>query len=213
MSFDSLIDRLSRNLKPVRPRRLWRDAAIITAICVTEIVVFFALGAALPDMPMRMQQPTFWWRLVSLGLIAMISAVPAILSFTPTYSPRRPLRRLFVVVGVCLAAGLCISAGPDDLKSLAGRIDWTDGVQCAAKMIALSVPPVLGLGVLMRRGAPTDGSGTALLVGIAGAAWGAFVFVFACPFNDPLYIAVWYTVGCGAVVLVSRATLPRLARW
>ena len=213
MTFGSLIDRLSRDLKPVRPRRLWRDIAIIAAICVAEIIVFFALSAALPDIPMRMQQPTFWWRLVSLGLIAVISGIPAILSFTPTYSPRRALRGLFVVIGVCLAAGLCIGAGPDDLESLARRIDWTNGIQCAAKMIALSVPPVLGLGVLMRRGAPTDGSRTALLVGIAGAAWGAFVFVFACPFNDPLYIAVWYTAGCGTVVLVSRAILPRLARW
>jgi hypothetical protein len=213
MSFDSLIDRLSGDLKPVRPPRLWRDVAIIAAICVAEIIIFFALGAALPDMPMRMLQPTFWWRLVSLGLIAVISGIPAILSFTPTYSPRRALRWLFVVISVCLAAGLCIGAGPDDLESLARRIDWTNGIQCAAKMIALSVPPVLGLGALMRRGAPTDGSRTALLVGIAGAAWGAFVFVFACPFNDPLYIAVWYAVGCGTVVLVSRAILPRLARW
>ena len=213
MSFDSLIDRLSGDLKPVRPLRLWRDIAIIAAICVAEIIVFFALGAALPDMPMRMHQPTFWWRLVSLGLIAVISGIPAILSFTPTYSPRRAFRWLFVVIGVCLAAGLCVGAGPDDPESLARRIDWTNGIQCAAKMIALSVPPVLGLGALMRRGAPTDGSRTALLVGIAAAAWGAFVFVFACPFNDPLYIAVWYTVGCGTVVLVSRAILPRLARW
>jgi hypothetical protein len=39
------------------------------------------------------------------------------------------------------------------------------------------------------------------------------VFVFACPFNDPLYIAVWYTVGCGIVTLFSRAILPRIARW
>jgi hypothetical protein len=213
MSFDSLIDRLSGDLNPVRPRRLWRDVPIIAAICVAEIIVFFALGVALPNMPMRMHQPTLWWRLVSLGLIAVISGVPAILSFTPTYSPRRALRWLSVVIGVCLAAGLSIGAGPDDLESLARRIDWTNGIQCAAKMIALSVPPVLGLGALMRRGAPTDGSGTALLVGIAGAAWGAFVFVFACPFNDPLYIAVWYTVGCGTVVLVSRAILPRLSRW
>ena len=51
------------------------------------------------------------------------------------------------------------------------------------------------------------------LVGLAAAAWGAFVFVFACPSDDPLYIAVWYSVGCGIVVLSSRLILPRLARW
>jgi hypothetical protein len=213
MTFESLIDRLSRDLKPVRPRRLSRDIAVIAAICVAEIIVFFALGAALPDMPMRMRQPTFWWRLVSLGVIAVTSGIPAILSFSPTYSPRRGLRWVLLVIAVCLAAGLCISAGPDDVESLLRRIDWTNGIQCAGKMIALSIPPVLGLGALMRRGASTERKRTALLVGIAGAAWGAFVFVFACPFNDPLYIVVWYSIGCGTVVLVSRAILPRLGRW
>lgn len=213
MSFDSLIDRLSGDLKPVRPRRLWRDMAIIATICVAEIIVFFALGAALPDMPMRMYQPTFWWRLVSLGLIAIISGMPAMLSFAPTYTPRRDLRWVLLIIGVCLVAGLFISATPDRLVDFVRRIDWTNGVQCAGKMIALSIPPVLGLGALMHRGAPTDRSRTALLAGIAGAAWGAFVFVFACPFSDPLYVAVWYSVGCGTVAIVSRAILPRFTRW
>jgi hypothetical protein len=213
MSFDPLIDRLTDDLKPVRPRRLWREIVIIATICVAEIIVFFALGAALPDMPMRMHQPTFWWRLVSLGTIAVIGGIPAIFSFSPAYSPRRGLRSALLVITVCLAAGQCISAGPYDLESLARRIDWTNGIQCAAKMIALSIPSVLGLGALMCRGAPIDRNRTALLVGIAGSAWGAFVFVFACPFDDPLYIAVWYSFGCGTVVVVSRALLPRLSKW
>lgn len=213
MSSESLINQLAGDLKPVRPRRLWRDMTIIAAICLAEIIVFFALGAALPDMPMKMHQPTFWWRLVSLGLIAVISGIPAILSFGPTYSPRRALRWVFVVIGVCLLTGLWFNVGSDELESLSRRIDWRDGIQCAFKMIALSIPPMVGLGVLMRRGAPTDRARSALLVGIAAATWGAFVFVFACPFNDPLYIAVWYSVGCGAIIFLSRALLPRLARW
>lgn len=213
MSLDPLINHLTKDLKPVRPRRPLWEFTIIGAVCIVEIIIFFGLGAALPDMKMRMHQPTFWWRLVSLGLIAMISVIPAILSFSPTYSPRRSLRLTLLLIIVCLGFGFCIGAGPDDVMSLARRLDWTHGIQCAAKMIALSIPPVIGLGALMCRGAPTDRKKTSLLVGIAGAAWGAFVFVFACPFNDPLYIAVWYSVGCGTVILLSRLLLPWLARW
>jgi hypothetical protein len=65
----------------------------------------------------------------------------------------------------------------------------------------------------MRRGAPTDTSGTALAVGVAAAAWGAFVFVFACPHDDPFYIALWYALGCGLVTILARFLLPRLTRW
>jgi hypothetical protein len=213
MSSDSLVNQLAGDLKPVRPRRFWRDITIIASICIAEIIVFFALGAVLPGMPMRLHQPTFWWRLVSLGLIAVISGVPAILSFGPTYSPRRALRWICVVIVICLLPGLWINADPVELESLIRRIDWRHGIECAAEMIALSIPPVIGLGVLMRHGAPTDRAWSALLVGIAAAAWGAFVFAFACPFNDPLYIAVWYGSGCGTITLLSRALLPRLARW
>jgi hypothetical protein len=37
--------------------------------------------------------------------------------------------------------------------------------------------------------------------------------VFACPFDDPLYIAVWYALGCGLVAGFTRLVLPRLTRW
>ena len=97
--------------------------------------------------------------------------------------------------------------------ALLSRLDWPDGLQCRYKMVVLSVPAAGGRGLLMRRGASTDRSGTAFAAGLAAAAWGAFVFVFACPFDDPLYVAVWYSLGCGAVTLFMRLTLPPLTRW
>lgn len=213
MDSDSLINRLTEDLKPVRRRRLGTEVAIILLICAVELALFFVLGLSRKDMPTMMKEPTFWWRLVSLGLISLISGALALLSFNPTYSPRQGIRWLALFVVMCLVFGLCINAGPDGLGAILQRLSWTNGVVCASKMIALSAPPLIGLGVLMRRGAPTDTRGTALLVGLAAAAWGAFVFVFACPFNDPLYIAVWYSVGCGIVTLLSRFVLPYLARW
>ncbi len=57
------------------------------------------------------------------------------------------------------------------------------------QMAILALPPMIGMGMLMRRGAAIDAAATAVMAGLA-AAWGAFVFVFACPSNDPLYIAV-----------------------
>jgi hypothetical protein len=47
---------------------------------------------------------------------------------------------------------------------------------------------------------------------LAAAGWGAFVFVFACPFDEPLYVAVWYSLGCGAVTPFASLIVPRLTR-
>ena len=213
MSIDRLVDRLASDLKPVRRRSLARDSLILCVLGAVELALFFGLGLMRPDMPSAMEQPSFWWKLTSLGLIALVGGAVAIASFDPAGSPRRGLRWLAVIVALCLAAGWGIDAARAGLPVLAARLNWPSGVQCVWKMVALSLPAVVGLGVLMRRGAPTDTGGTALVVGIAAAAWGAFVFVFACPVDDPLYIAVWYAVGCGLVTLFARLVLPPLTRW
>lgn len=208
-----LVDRLVGELKPVRRRRVGRDAAVLGLLCAVELALFLSLGLMRPDMPMAMGLPSFWWKLVSLGVIALVSGVVAVVSFDPVRSPRRGLRYVAGIVALCLAAGWLIDASRSGLPALAARLNWHDGLQCASKMVALSVPAVVGLGLLMRRGAPTDTGGTALASGIAAAAWGAFVFVFACPFDDPLYIAVWYAAGCGLVTGFARLVLPRLTHW
>jgi hypothetical protein len=223
MSNDSLVDRLVSELKPVRRRTVVGDVFVLAVVCAIELALFLSIGflgigfpgigAMRPDMPMAMEMPSFWWKLCSLGLIALVGGGVAVLSLDPAESPRRGLRWLVAIVLLCLGTGWIIDASHDGVASLAVRLNWHDGIQCVYKMVLLSVPAVIGLGFLMRRGAPTDTAGTALAVGIAAASWGAFVFVFACPYDDPLYIAVWYTVGCGLVTLFARLMLPRLTRW
>jgi len=213
MRSDRLIDRLTSDLKPVRPRRFGVDAVAFVLLCAIELGLFLALGMMRPDMPMAMALPSFWWKLGSVGLIALVGASVAILSLDPAESPRRGLRLLVAIAALCLALGWGIDASRDGMLALAARLNWHDGLDCVYEMVALSVPAVIALSLLMRRGAPTDLSGTSLAAGIGAAAWGAFVFVFACPHDDPLYIAVWYTVGCSLVTALARLLLPRLMRW
>src|SRR4029077_4996990 len=106
-----------------------------------------------------------------------------------------------------------IDAAGSGIADLVRRLDWTQGLRCVWKMVVLSIPPAIALALVTRRAAPTYRPGTPLPAGLSCAAWGAFVFVFACPSDDPLYIAVWYTVGCSIVTVSGRAILMRLSRW
>jgi hypothetical protein len=213
MRTDSLVDRLSQNLRPVRRRSVRREALLLLLLGVVEVAAFLGMGFMRPDMPVAMEAPSFWWKLTSMGLIAVLGAGVAILSADPVRSPRRGLRWILVCVVVIFASGWLIDAAGNGLADLVRRLAWTQGLQCVWKMVVLSIPAAVVLGGLVRRGAPTDRSGTALAAGLSSAAWGAFVFVFACPSDDPLYIAVWYTVGCSIVTLLGRAILMRLSRW
>ena len=213
MRTDFLVDRLSQELRPVRRRSIAREVLLLLLLAVVEVAVFLGTGFMRPDMPTAMKAPSFWWKLTSMGLIAALGAGVAILSVDPVRSPRRGLRWILICLVAIFASGWLIDASGNGLADLVRRVDWQQGLQCVWKMIVLSIPPAVALGVLMRRGAPTDRAGTALAAGLSSAACGAFVFVFACPSDDPLYIAVWYTVGCSIVTISGRILLARLSRW
>lgn len=210
---DSLIDRLALDLKPVRPRSAVGDGLVVGGICCAELALFLIMGAMRPDMPAAMQHPTLWWKLISLGLIAAVSGMTAVASFHPAGSPRRGMQLTLAIVSLCLAVGWGLNSARAGWSSFDTRLDWRHGVECVYKMVLLALPVFMGLAVLMQRAAPTDRQGTAWSVGIASAAWGAFVFVFTCPFDDPLYIAVWYTGTCAFIAVCARLLLPALSRW
>lgn len=213
MSFETLIDQLAGDLVPVRPRRLWVDVGIMLLIAAIELALLFAIGFANLDLHRIETQPTVGWRLASLGLISLAAGFAAIRSFDPTYSAKRSIRWLVTIIGCCVVGGLFLGSVPEGVPALLRRLEWTNGIGCASHISLLSTPPLVGLILLGRRGAPTDMRRTRLLVGLAAAAWGAFAFVFSCPFNDPVFIITWYGLGCTATVLLARYVLPRLVRW
>ena len=216
MPNEALLDRLAANLAPVRPRNGRRDGLILAVVCLVELVLFLEMGGMRADMGSGMQQPSLWWKLGCLGPISLVAGTAAVSSFTPERSPRRALTWLLGLVLLSLAAGWIVGLGcgpASHAPTLPVRLGWRQGLQCVSRMVLLAVPPLIALGLLMRRGAATDGAATAWIVGIAAAAWGALVFVFACPSDDPLYIAVWYSLGCGLVCVITMLLLPWLTRW
>lgn len=210
---DDLLNSLVADLKPIRRRSVRADALAVAAICAAELVVFLVIGMGRPDLAAAFARPIFWWKLASMGSIAAIGLYTALRAFDPLISPRRGLYVALAVVVLALAAGGGFAAVLPAGGDLAARLDWRDGLHCLAFVVGLSIPPVALLAHRMNRGAPTDRTGAALAVGVGSAAWGAFVFVFACPHDDPIYVAFWYSLSCVLTALGVRALLSRLVRW
>lgn len=213
MSTDPLIDRLATDLRPVRRRTPWRDAAILLVLGISEVAWVIMTGLMRADMPHAMHMPSFWWKTAGLAALASISGVTALLSLSPTHSPRRGLRVVGGVAFVMLGLGWLVDALQAGPAVLWHRLDPAHGLVCARKIVELSLPVALALGLLARRGAPTDSRGTAWAAGIAASTFGALTFALACPFDDPLYLAVWYLSAGGVVTLATRLILPLLTRW
>jgi hypothetical protein len=208
-----LIDQLSADLRAVRPRSPWRDAAVLFAVAASQLALFLWLGAGRDDMHHAAGHPGFWWKLSSLGLLAVLGAITALRSFDPAANPRRGLRHALALISVALVAGWAVDLIANDRGMILARLDWRLGVRCVIETVVMTLPALVTLGLLMRRGASTHLRGTSVAVGLAGAAWGAFVFAFACPSDDPLYVAVWYGVSIACITMASRVVLPKIASW
>jgi hypothetical protein len=212
MSNESLIVDLSSNLAPVQRRSMVREGGLVLALGAVELALFLGLGAMRPDMSHMGGSPYLLWRVGSLGLLAVVACVLAIRSFSPTARPRQGLMLACVLAIAAIVVGAFVTPDGAGERALLDRIDPASGMLCAASIFVLSLPTVALLGTLMRRAAPTQPRLSALASGVAAGACGAFVFAFCCPFNDPLYVVVWYSVGCAAVAAAARWCLPRRFR-
>lgn len=212
MRTKALIDHLSRDLKAVRPRTFFSDARSLVILLVIELGLYQSAGMFRPDIAFAIHLPSFWWKLVSLGLIGAVGGTATILSVDPTGTSRRSRRLILGLIAMSFLSGW-LFCSPHWLPLPTSHLNPTQGLHCVYNIILLSIPFTIGLGLVIRRGAPTDLEGIASTAGIASAAWGAFIFTFACPIDDPFYIALCYSIGCGAVLICSRRILKYLAHW
>ncbi|WP_311271128.1 DUF1109 domain-containing protein [Sphingobium sp. WCS2017Hpa-17] len=212
MSNESLIADLSSDLAPVQRRSMLREGGLVFALGAVELALFLALGVMRPDMHHMGGSPFLMWRMGSLGLLAIAACALAIKSYSPTAQPRRGVMLAGALAALAIVSGAFVAPEGVADRALLDRIDPASGILCATSIFLLSLPVMALLGALMRRAAPTQPRFSALASGIAAGACGAFVFAFCCPFNDPLYVIVWYSIGCAAVAAAARWRLPRRFR-
>lgn len=212
MSNEALILDLASDLAPVRRRSMVREGALLFALCGVELALAPATGLMRSDMHHIGGSPHLMWRVASLGLLAIAACVLAVRSFSPVVRPRHGPMLACALAVLAIVGGVFVTpAGMAD-RGLLERINPASGMMCATSIFVLSLPILALLGALLRRAAPTRPRRSALAAGIAAGTCGAFVFAFCCPFNDPLYIVVWYSVGCAAVATLARWCLPHRFR-
>lgn len=212
MHRNDTIERLVADLRPVRVRN-WRvDGLLLACVCVAELLAFLALGLARPDFAAALAVPMFWWKCVASWLLAFVGFVVAIRAISPTHSPSAGTRILSVLAFAAVIAGLVL-VQIGDLRFDWLAVRWPEGAKCLVSMMIFSLPAAACLGVLLRRGAPTDLAGTSWVAGFAAASWGALVYTFECRHDEAAFVLIWYAVGIVAIASAVRVLLPSLIRW
>jgi hypothetical protein len=87
------------------------------------------------------------------------------------------------------------------------------GMQCMGYSALAGLATAIPMVFFLRRGAPTSAERAGWLTGVASGGFGAFGYGLHCPFNDVVYIGLWYTLAVGVCALVGRLVVPKLIRW
>lgn len=212
MSTDTLIRNLSTDLVPVKRRRMSGEVALLAALGAVELALLLWAGAMRPDMGQVILAPFMLWKVGSLALLAGVTSWTAIRSLAPPAAPRRGLRLALALAALAAVGGTMVTPVVDIGRPLLDRLSPLQGMLCASSIIVLGLPLMAAFAVLMRRAAPVRPKQSALACGVAAATSGALVFTVCCPMNDPLYIAVWYSLGVAALAFLARCLLPRRLR-
>lgn len=209
---ERLIDGLVSGLTPVRPRSRWRDAALLGLVAAVEVVVVMAAMPMRADMATAIQGMMFWWKLGGALCIAVAGAAALLVLLTPDARPNAGRRVVLLVAAAVLAVGLAL-VGSGAMPMPGAMPDWREGLSCAKLVFLYGLPMLAATVLLARRAAPARPRAAATAAGLASAGWGAVVFAWTCPYDNPMYVALWFGIALVAGAWLGRALLPRLLRW
>lgn len=210
MSSD-FINGLVATAAPVKRRHMGLDFVAVVGIAILQLiglVQFFdteIVAAAYASDPVRMTA-----KFIVFGSLALASMGLAVWSFDPA------ARRVDTGLIVSIATALVVSVLFFELSpgaTVTGTFHPAAGVFCAGAVAALSLPVTLMLGILMMSGASVQPRRSAFLCGLAGGAFGAFLFSLQCPQVSFWYLSMWYGGTVALVAVVAALIMPRFVRW
>ena len=212
MKTDDLIKALAADA----PMRQWPLAPVFAAALLAGLgvaIVFFQYrlgvrGSALDSLGTVRFPFKF---VVTLSL-----ALPAIYATYRLSRPNGELGKLWVALlaaPVLLAAGVALELINVPAELWSTRLIGQNASPCMYLIPVMALGPLAAMIAVLRYGAVTQPRIAALAAGLAAAGIGATLYAAHCPDDSPLFVATWYTIATGIVVLVSLLVAPRIVRW
>jgi hypothetical protein len=205
------ISALVAELEPVKPIRLSRGAAAVGMLLAAAAGLILATKGMRADLLSGEFHPMFLLRAGLLLLLGGGCGWAALNMASPSVGKQGQSWKMAIAAAalVPLAALIVAMTGRADVA----MANMSSGLQCMAFSgicgLATAVPMVLQL----RRGAPTSPGRAGWLTGVAAGGLGAFAYGLHCPFNDVVYIGLWYSLAVGGCAVAGRLIVPRLIRW
>jgi hypothetical protein len=210
---NELITRLSADLEPtprgVVVRRL--VGGLLGGVVVSSALTAAVLGLR-PDLVSAAGQWMFWVKFGYTFALAVLAIWACERLTRPAGAARDRLPWLLapVVLLSALAVWRLAQAQP---PARAAMIMGHSASVCPWLILALSVPPLLGLIWAVRGLAPTRLRLAGWVLGLAAGAAGATAYALHCDEMAAPFLMTWYSLGVIGAGLFGWLFAPRLLRW
>jgi hypothetical protein len=178
----------------------------------TALSLHLAILGLRPHLMSLLGDPRVLFKLVLTILLVALSGPLALRLVKPGASLRSRALMLTIVpalLAIAIVAELLVV--PPDLWGQ--RLVGSNAVFCLESIPFLAAVPLVAALLALRQGAPEYPGLAGAAAGLFAGAIGAHIYATHCPDDSPLFVAAWYSLAIGFVVMAGALAGRRLLRW
>ncbi len=211
MKTDDLINALAADASP--PPRLGRVfASALIAGTLVSAAIFFIWIRPRGDFVEAAATARFLLKFVVAGSLA-VTAFGLSTRLARPGAPRGFWRLAWLAAPALLLIAVAGELYVTPPSAWALKLIGVNARYCLMLIPLLSIAPLAGILLSLREGAPTKPRLAGAVAGLAAGGIAATLYAAHCTDDSPLFVATWYTMAIGLVVLAGAAAGSRLLRW
>lgn len=205
------INALVNELEPVRPMRQSIPLALSATITLVVAGLVVWLQGMRADLLAGHPDEMFLIRAGVLLLLGGATAHAVTSMASPSVGRSQNGWQIALAAAVLFPLAAIIVATTGDIGPAMSAME--SGMRCMGYSLIGGLATAVPMVFWLRRGAPTSPERAGWLTGVAAGGLGAFAYNLHCPFNNVVYIGLWYSLALIICAVIGRLVVPRLIRW
>ncbi|MGO4123897.1 NrsF family protein [Inquilinus sp. YAF38] len=211
MKTDDLIIALAQDA-PIRWPLGRAVAAAMVGGAVVAAAIFFAGIGVRPDVMQAVETVRYLFKFV-VTLALAITATGLILHLARPGVPLGAWRWALLAAPMLLAVSVALEMMAMPMSSWETRWIGTNAPWCLTLIPVMALGPLALLLLALRQGAPRRPGLAGAVAGLVASGIAATLYAAHCPDDSPFFVATWYTLATGIVVLIGTLAGRRWLRW
>lgn len=211
-SIDALIDGLTDELKPIRPRRTGQGTLLALLGWTAGAAALIAYAGMRRDLVgghMPMLSMLSFWLIAGVGMAAVWSAIR--MGMPGVGRDYGGWRWAGLVALALPLSALLLSMG--DSHTAMEYAHMGAGTHCLIKAVVSGFGVGAALFAWLKAGAPTSPERAGLVIGLAAGSAGATIVALHCSVDNIVHISLWHGLAVVVSAVAGRLFLPRFLRW